>query len=107
MYRLINVEQKIRRSSQILFWRELLAYSVEGRRIDMVTITSKHGVDLNARRLEKITSAVDNIAIPRPYEMNKPVVFLTARSHAADVPASRVMDALLEFLTNEYDAQAM
>ena len=45
MYKLITIEEKAHRNHKLLFWRELLCYSAEGRRIDMITITSAIGVD--------------------------------------------------------------
>ena len=106
IYKLINLEHKVQKNDRILFWKELLSYTVEGRRVEMITMTSKSGVHPNTKRMPKIPGTAESGWYQRPYVLERPVVFLTARAHASDVPASRTMDAILEFLTNDGDSQA-
>jgi hypothetical protein len=37
------IENKLSESSSIYFHREVLAYSLEGRKVELLTITSHHG----------------------------------------------------------------
>ena len=39
----MNFEQKAFRNPNILFWKELLCFSTQGRRVDMITMTSPAG----------------------------------------------------------------
>lgn len=80
--------------------KELLAYSIEGRRVDMLTITSK------SRCLNHNEDYInDPIMHPEKEErallFSKPIVFLSARVHPGEVPSSHVLNGLLNFLLKE------
>jgi murein tripeptide amidase MpaA len=90
--------------------RELLTYSLEGRRVDLLTITGKN------KSANQYDSFIDHpIMHPeikdlpnghRAVAFNKPVVFLSARVHPGEVPSSHVLNGLMNFLTDENDVQS-
>jgi cytosolic carboxypeptidase protein 5 len=43
---------------------------------------------------------------PRPFIVNKPIVFLTARVHPGESPASFVLNGIINFILNESSEQA-
>jgi hypothetical protein len=101
----------------IYYHRELLTRSMEGRRIDLLTISGNNG--LLEMLEEPITSAEGAMEgtppacllpsegeRPRAFVSTKPVFLLTARVHPGETPASHVMDGLLEFLLNTSDPRA-
>jgi hypothetical protein len=80
----------------INFTRELLTHSLEGRRIDLLTLTSFK--DLIYEREPSIPKLFPVKSL-RPYKAKKPIIFISARVHPGEVPGSHVMRGLLDFLT--------
>ena len=65
IYRLINLEQKAIANKRLCFWRELLSHTVEGRRVEIITMTSSIGIDPhNTKRMAQIYQA--------PFSYNRP-----------------------------------
>lgn len=100
-----------RRPLGIYYRRELLTYSVEGRRIDLLTISGHSGVvratepELGAPLLPESGASPGR---PRPSRFpRKKYVLLTARVHPGETPASFVVDGLLSFLLREDDPRAI
>ena len=123
----------------IFFHRELLARSLDGRRLDLVTISDWRGVDddddsgggggggrgaeceshghLNERLGTAAASPLHPSVFPevdagtRPHAPvfggGKRVVFLSARVHPGETPASFCMSGALELLTHPTDARAV
>jgi len=83
----------------VYFHRELLATSIEGRRVDLLTITRKVP-------MEKITEDYLPDLFPegkeRPLRFNKPTIFVTARVHPGETQGSHMMNGLLSFLLGKY-----
>ncbi len=92
-------EKTLANDPHIYFHRELLATSLEGRRLDLLTITSK---------TEQLDTSEDTIpglfpeGKSRPKRFAKPTVFVTARVHPGETQGSHMMNGLLSFLLNEY-----
>ena len=81
--------------------RELLTNTLEGRRVDLLTITSYK--DLLFERepiIEGLFPEIDGKGKAiRPYKAKKPIVFVSARVHPGEVPGSHILNGLLDFLT--------
>ncbi len=83
---------------QVYFRRELLATSLEGRRLDLLTITGRN---------EQLSLDEDPIPgilpenKPRPKRFNKPTVFVIARAHPAETQGSYMLNGLLAYILNE------
>ncbi|XP_064624657.1 cytosolic carboxypeptidase-like protein 5 isoform X2 [Lineus longissimus] len=91
----------------IYYHRELMCYSQEKLRIDLITISSCHGIcdeeepkfdpklfpDTQAKRCKKFSG--------------KRVYVLTSRVHPGETPASHVFNGFLDFILRENDARAV
>ncbi|XP_060106961.1 cytosolic carboxypeptidase-like protein 5 isoform X2 [Heteronotia binoei] len=89
----------------IYYHRELLCYSLDKLRVDLLTITSFHGMlEEREARLEKLFPDVNT---PRPHcFMGKRVFFLSSRVHPGETPSSFVFNGFLEFILREQDPRA-
>lgn len=94
------------RPGSVYLHRQLLARSIERRRVDLVTISSTDGMG------EERELPVDDACLfpekgPRPNSFpGKPVVLVTARVHPGETPASHVANGLLSFLLRPDDPRA-
>ena len=86
-------------NTKIYFNRELIAESLEGRRIDLITITKK---DRDVKTYEDIIPGLLLKNDSRPLKFNKPVIFVIARVHPAETQGSHMLNGLLSFLLGEY-----
>lgn len=96
-------------AGDIYFRRELLATSIEGRRIDLLTITSASG--LGGAREPPLGShgcaASSGSATYRPHTFaDRPVFVVSARVHPGEVPASHVLNGFLAFALRADDPRA-
>ena len=102
----------------IYFRRELLVYSLEGARVDLLTITSNRGRSTEREQLpanawrpgmnaKQIGIMFPNRTKPRPHLFKrKKIVFLTGRVHPGETPGSHVLNGILQFLLDELDPRA-
>ncbi|CAM9673358.1 unnamed protein product [Chrysoparadoxa australica] len=97
----------------IYFHRELLAYSLEGRRLEMLTISDCTNIleerepHYGSEQIMFPHRSSGPLPFLRPHEFtNKPVVFVSARVHPGETPASFVMQGILEFLLRSDDPRA-
>uniref|UniRef100_A0A1B6I206 Cytosolic carboxypeptidase-like protein 5 n=1 Tax=Homalodisca liturata TaxID=320908 RepID=A0A1B6I206_9HEMI len=89
----------------IYYHRETVCYSLEGRRVDLLTISSYHNITTNREpRLSHLFPESDSL---RPFQFtNKKVIFLSARVHPGETPSSFVLNGVLTMLLNRDDANA-
>ncbi|KAL8184927.1 UNVERIFIED_CONTAM: hypothetical protein K2H54_032579 [Gekko kuhli] len=89
----------------VYYHRELLCYSLDKLRVDLLTITSCHGMlEEREPRLEKMFPDTNT---PRPHRfVGKRVFFLSSRVHPGETPSSFVFNGFLEFILREQDPRA-
>ncbi|XP_047098849.1 cytosolic carboxypeptidase-like protein 5 [Schistocerca piceifrons] len=86
----------------IYYHRECVCYSLERRRIDLITISSYHNISLE--REPRLRHLFPEINVPRPFKfLEKKVVFISARVHPGETPSSFVLNGLLSLLLNRDD----
>lgn len=90
----------------IYYRRELLTRSLEGRRIDLITISGSDS------QMSTVEAALPPPLLPeggpRPCRFKqKRYVFITGRVHPGETPASHVIDGLLSFLLRAEDPRAI
>ncbi|XP_026322040.1 cytosolic carboxypeptidase-like protein 5 isoform X3 [Hyposmocoma kahamanoa] len=89
----------------IYYYRECIVYSLEGRRVDLLTITSHHGI--TTEREERLRNLFpDNQERPLKFQ-NKKVIFISARVHPGETPSSFVFNGFLNLLLNRHDPIAI
>lgn len=92
-------EEAYKNHPSIYFHRELLINSVEGRRIDLLTITKKvPGENTTEDYLPNLFPEGKR----RAQKFDKPTIFVTARVHPGETQGSHMMSGLLSFLIGEY-----
>ncbi|KAM3910300.1 cytosolic carboxypeptidase-like protein 5 [Leptodactylus fuscus] len=89
----------------IYYQRELLCHSLEGLRVDLLTISSCHGMmEERESRLDKL---FPDLSCPRPFRFSgKRVFFLSSRVHPGETPSSFVFNGFLEFILRQDDPRA-
>ncbi|XP_065062283.1 cytosolic carboxypeptidase-like protein 5 isoform X2 [Rhopilema esculentum] len=90
----------------IYFHKELLCWSLEKRRIDLLTISSCKGV--TKEREDMINGLFPEASTERAHKFNgKKVFFVSSRVHPGETPASFVFNGFLEFILRKDDIRAM
>ena len=100
----------------VYFHREWLTTSVEGLRVDLLTITSANGVSRDREALPGMSwrpgqanrpgALFPERSKPRPHKFpGKRYIFLTGRVHPGETPASYVLNGIIKFLVSS-DPQA-
>ncbi|NWQ88788.1 CBPC5 protein, partial [Burhinus bistriatus] len=89
----------------VYYHRELLCHSLDKLRVDLLTITSCHGMlEKREPRLDKL---FPDTATPRPHRFaGKRVFFLSSRVHPGETPSSFVFNGFLDFILREEDPRA-
>lgn len=110
-YSYLELQQKLlsldeRSMKQDMYYhRELLIRSADGRRIDLITLSSKEGMSDEAE--PRIPKLFPDQSRPRARRFqNKRVVFVSARVHPGETPASHALNGLLDFLLLPDDPRA-
>ncbi|XP_055528615.1 uncharacterized protein LOC129720831 isoform X1 [Wyeomyia smithii] len=81
----------------IYYYRELLTHSVERRRIELLTISSFHGIQ--TVREERLRNLFPDEKTPRCHTFkNKKIIFISSRVHPGETPASFVLNGFLSML---------
>ncbi|OPJ79328.1 cytosolic carboxypeptidase-like protein 5 isoform A [Patagioenas fasciata monilis] len=89
----------------IYYHRELLCHSLDKLRVDLLTVTSCHGMlEQREPRLDKL---FPDTSTPRPRRFaGKRVFFLSSRVHPGETPSSFVFNGFLDFILREEDPRA-
>lgn len=98
-----NIMSRITKTQEIYINREVLTYSLEGREVEMLTLTSYKGM-LNIREpeIEEYGLLPNGNKYSRPYQFEgKKTIFLTSRVHPGETPASYVLNGILNYLTGK------
>lgn len=95
-----NAEPK---QDDIYYQREVLTYSLESRRIDLITISSHQGI--TKVRETRLPNLFPDENSPRPFKFlpQKKIIFLSARVHPGETPSSFVMAGMINFLLSRED----
>ncbi|XP_063360646.1 cytosolic carboxypeptidase-like protein 5 [Cydia amplana] len=89
----------------IYYCRECVIYSLEGRRVDLLTISSHHGI--TAEREDRLKHLFPENK-PRAFKFqNKKVIFISARVHPGETPSSFVFNGFLNLLLTRHDPIAI
>jgi hypothetical protein len=88
----------------VYYFRELLVCSLEGRRVDLLTISGSEG--MMAEEEERLDGLFPD-GRPRPRRFaHKRAFFLSGRVHPGETPSSHVFDGFLRFLLRDVDPRA-
>ncbi|PIK46396.1 putative cytosolic carboxypeptidase-like protein 5 isoform X3 [Apostichopus japonicus] len=89
----------------IYYHRELLCHSLDGLRVDLLTVSSYHGItDNHEPRLDKLFPDMTTTRARR-FE-GKRVYFLSSRVHPGETPASFVFNGFLDFILRSKDPRS-
>lgn len=91
--------------NRIYFHRELLVHTLDGLRVDLLTISGSNGIsDDEEPRLEGL---FPDLKTRRSRQFpDKKVVFMSARVHPGETPASHVLNGFMDFILSHDDARA-
>ncbi|KDR22169.1 Cytosolic carboxypeptidase-like protein 5, partial [Zootermopsis nevadensis] len=90
----------------VYYHRECVCYSLEGRLIDLITISSYH--NMSSERETRLRHLFPMSDVPRPFRFyGKKVVFVSARVHPGETPSSFVLNGLLNLLLARDDPLAI
>ena len=91
----------------IYYRRELATKTLDGLRVDLITITSCHGMEATRE------SYIDGLfpegkSTPRPHHFaDKKVYFLSSRVHPGETPAAHVFNGFLKLILSKDDPRAV
>jgi len=88
--------------------RELLTYSCDKLRVDLLTITSVDGAIENKEPLLPNMFPDSSTNTSRPHEFNdKMIIFVSCRVHPGEVPAQHTMKGIINLLLDKQDLCAI
>ncbi|XP_043788107.1 cytosolic carboxypeptidase-like protein 5 isoform X2 [Apis laboriosa] len=89
-------------ADDIYYHRECAIKSLEGRRMDLITISSFHNI--STEREDRLNNMFPERNEERPFKFyDKKVIFISARVHPGETPSSFVFNGFLNFLINRED----
>ncbi|XP_051161461.1 cytosolic carboxypeptidase-like protein 5 isoform X2 [Leptopilina boulardi] len=90
----------------IYYHRECVIKSLEGRRLELLTISSYQNISME--REDRLMNLFPEKNELRPFKFkNKKVIFVSARVHPGETPSSFVLNGLLNLLLNREDPIAI
>ncbi|XP_076673004.1 cytosolic carboxypeptidase-like protein 5 isoform X2 [Andrena cerasifolii] len=93
-------------TDDVYYHRECAIKSLEGRRMDILTISSFHNISME--REERLSNMFPEKNEQRPFKFwDKKVIFISARVHPGETPSSFVFNGFLNFLVNRDDQIAI
>ncbi|XP_015430742.1 PREDICTED: cytosolic carboxypeptidase-like protein 5 [Dufourea novaeangliae] len=93
-------------TDDVYYHRECAIKSLEGRRLDIITISSFHNI--STEREDRLIDMFPEKHEDRPFKFwNKKVIFVSARVHPGETPSSFVFNGFLNFLVNREDPMAI
>ncbi|XP_062267231.1 cytosolic carboxypeptidase-like protein 5 isoform X2 [Platichthys flesus] len=91
--------------ASVYYHRELLCHSLDGNRVDLLTVTNCSG--MQEEREPRLSKLFPDINTPRPHRFpNKRVFFLSSRVHPGETPSSFVFNGFLNFILRRDDPRA-
>ena len=94
-----------RKPNNVYYHRQLLCRSLDGRRVDLLTVSGTNGMGASSEA-RSVCDALPEGGEPAREFAHKPVFLLTSRVHPGETPASHVFDGFLQFLLREDDPRA-
>ncbi|KAK0164758.1 hypothetical protein PV328_003338 [Microctonus aethiopoides] len=99
-------KQNLSCTDAIYYHRECAIKSLEGRRLDVLTISSHHNISTD--REARLMGMFPETDEERPFKFRgKRVIFVSARVHPGETPSSFVFNGFLNFLINREDPTAI
>ncbi|XP_058801298.1 cytosolic carboxypeptidase-like protein 5 isoform X2 [Phymastichus coffea] len=99
-------KQNTHLANDIYYHRECAIKSLEGRRLDILTISSYY--NKSVEREAKIKDLFPEENEERPYKFyDKKIIFLSARVHPGETPSSFVLNGFINLLLNKDDQIAI
>ncbi|XP_034944225.1 cytosolic carboxypeptidase-like protein 5 [Chelonus insularis] len=99
-------KQNVTSADAIYYHRECAINSLEGRRLEVLTISSHHNI--STEREARLKGMFPECEVERPFKFRgKRVVFVSARVHPGETPSSFVFNGFLNFLLNNEDPIAI
>ena len=81
-----------------VFYREVLTRSLDKQDIELITISHKKNFD-HEREDKKV--GIFPTTYPRCFKALKPIIFISARVHPGETPASYMLDSIIQFLLSK------
>ncbi|KAF5276856.1 hypothetical protein FQA39_LY06407 [Lamprigera yunnana] len=102
MNMLINIDNRflskeVMSKNDIYYVREVVCFSLEGRRVELLTISSYHNI--STEREIRLKNLFPELHVSRPFKFyGKKVIFVSARVHPGETPSTFVFNGLLNLL---------
>ncbi|XP_012142066.1 cytosolic carboxypeptidase-like protein 5 isoform X2 [Megachile rotundata] len=90
----------------VYYHRECAIKSLEGRRMDLITVSSFHNI--STEREDRLSNMFPEKTEERPFKFwDKKVIFVSARVHPGETPSSFVFNGFLNFIITRDDQIAI
>ena len=98
-----EIQNKLQNQQNVYFNREILYYSLEGRPMELLTISSRDQITEEHETIPADSKGLLPMAERNPRSRplrfdKKPVIFLTSRVHPGETPGSHVLNGFLDIL---------